>query len=205
MKRTLEHGDKDAETDAKQSKLTPVDGPADEPLDLDLDLNDAQLAASDEEDEFCVTLRLKDGPEVIVRPSNRRALVHEAIAEVVQKPAESIKVLQAGDQVEFGTTFEYNAIEHKATLSVLDNEEARIALEKIQNLGFKVCTYTEISQYQAPGSGGLSLFGGGQQQQLSLPDGKRYSPSLLRYAAACHTDCNSEQTWRSSSCYVPST
>ena len=62
MKRTLKHGDKDAETDAKQFKLTPVDDPVDEPLDLDFNDMDGQLAASDEEDEFYVTLRLNDGP-----------------------------------------------------------------------------------------------------------------------------------------------
>ena len=167
MKRTLEDGHKDTETGAKRSKSALVDDSglvdAEDPLDLDLDDIDTQLAASDEDDEFYVTMRLKDGADIIVRPSNGSALVYEVIAEALQKPAGSIKVLQGGERDEFCTAFDYNGIEHKATLSVLDNEEAMIALEKIKKLGFQVCTYTKISQY----------CGGGQQP--SLPDGECYS------------------------------
>lgn len=169
MKRTREDGDKDTETAAKQSKSAPVDDPglvpAEEPLDLDIDI-DAQLAADDDDGEFYVTVRLKDGADIIVRPSSACALVYETIAAALLKEAGLIKVLQGGEPVEFGTAFDHNGIEHKATLSVLDNEEAMIALEKLKKLGFRVCTYTEISQYDRG------------DQQLSLPDGERYSLPL---------------------------
>ena len=103
------------------------------------------LLAFDHDDEACVKLRLKDGPDVMLRISNTTTGVDKAIGKELQKPEGSINVLHGSELIEFRTSFADNGIEDRATLSVVDNEAAILALKNIQKLAPTTCSYTEIN------------------------------------------------------------
>ena len=73
--------------------------------------------------ELCVTLKCEVGPDVELQVPDATVGVHVTVGAELQKDPGLLIVTHGGEAIEWGETFNDCGIEHRATLSVLQNQE----------------------------------------------------------------------------------
>jgi len=109
----------------------------------------AEKKGPENDEKKMFTLRLQNGLDDTLHVSDTATCLYRAIAERLQKPEGLIQVLHGGELVEPDITVAESGIEDGATLSVLEDEEAllamKVVIKKMKKLGFQMCTLTKIS------------------------------------------------------------